>query len=103
MRDINYFWEKEKTIPSPAGSPCSIPLFCPVLTMCSVLSPWRASACGGQWDPPVADGGGGRGAVVVEEWWESSVGGGGGGGSRLPCCVFRFVYLHSRRWEPSIS
>ena len=24
-------------------------------------------------------------------------------GSRLPCCVFRFVYLHSRRWEPSIS
>ena len=23
--------------------------------------------------------------------------------SRLPCCVFRFVYLHSRRWEPSIS
>ena len=48
--------------------------------MCSVLSPWRASACGGQWVPPVADGGGGRGAVVVEEWWESSVGGGGGGG-----------------------
>ena len=27
----------------------------------------------------------------------------GGRGSRLPCCVFRFVYLHSRRWEPSIS
>ena len=26
-----------------------------------------------------------------------------GQSSRLPCCVFRFVYLHSRRWEPSIS
>ena len=48
-----------------------------IVQMCSVLLPWLASACGGQWVPPVADGGGGRGAVVVEEWWENSGGGGG--------------------------